>query len=187
MSLNWSQEAHPVWDEDKRRIIGGAPSGALDIGYPPGAELPGDWFAASEGDRVLGYGWMDSTWGGDTEILLAVDPAEQGRGVGSFILERLEREAAARGFNYVYNTVRPGHPHRDTVHDWLLVRGYRGNEQDASLRKRVEVALEEPSPAGAGVGRAAPSVAQVDQEQLTVFPPGHEESGGYVNIEDHRY
>jgi GNAT superfamily N-acetyltransferase len=178
MSLNWSHESHPRWDKDKQRIIGGAPVGALDISYPDGAELPGDWFAAAEGDQVVGYGWIDSTWGGDTEVLLAVDPDSQGRGVGSFVMDRLEREAALRGVNYVYNTVRDTHPDRDSVHDWLLVRGYRGNERDASLHKRVGVPET--------VDAARP-VAAAPQPDEAAFPPGREDSGGYVDIENHQY
>lgn len=180
MALSWSRESHPRWDSDKQRIIGGAPAGALDISYPDGAELPGDWFAATEGDHVVGYGWIDSTWGGDTEILLAVDPSAQGRGIGSFVMDQLEREAAQRGVNYVYNTVRETHPDRESVHDWLLVRGYRGNERDASLRKRVGL----PEDTVAARPTAAGGVPEPDQ---TVFPPGREESGGYVSVESHQY
>lgn len=180
MSLKWSRESRPRWDADKQRIIGGAPAGALDIGYPEGAELPGDWFAASDGDRVVGYGWMDSTWGGDTEILLAVDPDSQGKGIGSFVMGSLEQEAARRGVNYVYNTVRDSHPDRDAVHDWLMVRGYRGNERDASLRKHV--ATDDAAPAPQQVAAAAASA-----EDQSAFPPGREDSGGYVNIEQHQY
>ena len=100
--------------------------------------LPGDWWAARTPDGVVvGYGWLDATWGGDAEILLAVDAAAQQQGVGSFVLARLEDEAAARGLNYVYNTVRDTHPQRDDLHDWLAVRGYRGGTSDTTLRKRV--------------------------------------------------
>ncbi|HET8599132.1 MAG TPA: GNAT family N-acetyltransferase [Segeticoccus sp.] len=176
MPLTWEREPRPVWDADKERIIGGAPEGALDVSYPDGAELPGDWFVAAEDGKPVGYGWMDSTWGGDTEILLAVDTAQQGRGVGSFVMTHLEWEAAQRGINYVYNTVRETHPDRDQVHDWLLVRGYRGNERDASLRKRV--AVEDTS---------EPAAPKQPQPELTAVPPGHEDRGGYVNIEDHQY
>jgi GNAT superfamily N-acetyltransferase len=180
MSLKWSHESRPRWDSGKQRIVGGAPEGALDIDYPQDADLPGDWFAAADGDRIVGYGWMDSTWGGDTEILLAVDPDSQGKGIGSFVMDRLEQEAANRGVNYVYNTVRDAHPDRDAVHDWLMVRGYRGNERDASLRKHVAVADVQAAPEVASAG-ASPAKAQA------AFPPGREDSGGYVNIENHQY
>ena len=176
MDLSWQREERPRWDADKQRIIGGAPPGALDLDPPAGADLPGDWFAARRDGAVVGYGWLDSTWGGDTEILLAVDPAVQACGVGSFVLTQLEREAAQRGTNYVYNTVRDTHPDRDAVHDWLMVRGYRGNERDAALRKRV------------GRVESAPATAADRQAPIPAArPPGHEESGGYVDVEDHRY
>ena len=191
MPLRWSHEARPRWDDDKKRIVGGAPEGALDVAYPDGAELPGDWFTACEGELVVGYGWMDSTWGGDTEILLAVDERAQGRGVGSFVMARLEVEAAQRGVNYVYNTVPETHPDRERVHDWLLVRGYQGNDRDASLRKRVRVTEVDVSTEVTEVTEvdvsSRPERATAPQPDLTVFPPGREESGGYVNIEDHQY
>ena len=120
-------EPSPTWDADKQRVIGSAPAGALDLSYADGAALPGDWWAARTPDGVaVGYGWLDATWGGDAEILLAVDASAQQQGVGSFVIAQLEEEAARRGLNYVYNTVRDAHPQRDDLHDWLAVRGYRG-------------------------------------------------------------
>lgn len=175
MELTWRREERPRWDADKRRIIGGAAPGALDVDFPVDADLPGDWFAARRDGAVVGFGWLDSTWGGDTEILLAVAPEAQASGVGSFVLSQLEREAAERGTNYVYNTVRDSHPDRDAVYDWLMVRGYRGNERDAALRKRVGLVESAPAPAA----QRAPVPAS--------RPPGHEESGGYVDVEEHRY
>ena len=190
MTLSWKQESRPVWDADKERVIGAAPPGALDIRHEPGADLPGDWWSAGDVDGTLGYGWLDATWGGDAEILLAVDPQAQGKGVGSFILAHLEQEAADRGLNYVYNTVRSTHPEREQVYDWLCSRGYRGSEGDDTLRKRTGGS---PSPAqghepGARshrrAGSGGPPAAFALQDALE---PGHEESGAYVNVEEHRY
>ncbi|WP_411284252.1 GNAT family N-acetyltransferase [Lapillicoccus sp.] len=178
MSLAWSRQERPLWDVDKRRVIGSAPAGALDVSYADDADLPGDWFVTTDDDRVVGFGWLDSTWGGDTEILLAVASDAQGSGVGSFVLENLEREAASRGTNYVYNTVRDSHPDREAVHDWLLVRGYRGDERDLALRKRVGVREAVPTHLAASSGGGLPE---------DTLPPGAEESGGYVDVEDHRY
>ena len=178
MQLSWVPEPNAVWDDDKQRVIGGAPEGALDVYYPPGGSLPGDWWAAKDNaGAVLGYGWLDATWGGDAEILLAVDPGRQRSGVGAFILGNLEQEAAKRGLNYVYNTVRETHPDRDAVHDWLAVKGYQGGSNDTALRKRVEVA-------GPAVERTAPRGASAAAGDR---PPGHEESGGYVDVDEHRY
>jgi GNAT superfamily N-acetyltransferase len=186
--LTWAHEASPTWDADKQRVIGSAPEGALDLSYAAGAPLPGDWWSARTADgAVVGYGWLDATWGGDAEILLAVDASAQKQGVGSFVIGHLEDEAAARGLNYVYNTVRASHPHRDDVHDWLAVRGYRGSTSDTTLRKRVGADGQRPAAEGAGpVVRPAPSRAYdpaADGERA----PGHEESGGYVDVDDHQY
>ncbi len=184
MALTWVREERPRWDDDKQRVIGGAPPGALDLDPPAsGSSLPGDWWAVTDpGGDVVGYGWLDSTWGGDAEIVLAVAPDAQGRGVGSFVLDHLEAEAAQRGMNYVYNTVRTTHPDRDRVHDWLAVRGYRGSDSDAALRKRVEVQGHAAARDGGPARQVRPPGAAHGAR-----PPGQEESGGYVDVDEHRY
>ncbi len=136
MALEWIRENPPRWDADKARIVGDAPEGIF--GLPRRAEgelVAGEWWRVEEDGRVVGYGWMDTVWG-DAEILLAVDPAARGRGVGSFVVERLEAEAAARGLNYLYNVVRPTHPERDAVVAWLEGRGFE-RRRDGRLVKRV--------------------------------------------------
>jgi N-acetylglutamate synthase-like GNAT family acetyltransferase len=137
MALSWIHETSPHWDPNKSRIIGAAGSGVFDLG--PFAErelIPGEWWRVEDNSKVVGYGWMDTTWG-DAEILLAVDPAQQHRGVGTFILDRLEQEAAARGLNYLYNVVRPTHPHRSRITRWLQERRFQPADDDRLMR-RVE-------------------------------------------------
>ena len=134
--LRWIQESPPYWDAAKARIIGAAPPGTFGPDrlsrLRDGDLLPGDWFRVEAGDRVVGFGWMDTTWG-DAEILLAVDPERRNVGVGSFILDHLEEEARARGLNYVYNTVSPRHPDGAGVTAWLERRHFTSFE-DGSLR-----------------------------------------------------
>ena len=190
--LSWVHEASPTWDADKRRVIGAAPEGVFDLSYADGDALPGDWWAVKmPGGTVVGYGWLDATWGGDAEILLAVDPSAQQQGVGTFVIGRLEREAGARGLNYVYNTVRDTHPQRDDLHDWLAVRGYRGSTSDTTLRKRVGADSQRPAPGGQeSSAKPAPSrdaSGGYDPAGEGERGPGHEESGGYVDIDDHQY
>lgn len=82
MELSWVREEAPVWDADKKRVIGGAPEGAFVIPFADGEELPGEWWSARDDEAVVGYGRLDTTWGGDAEILLAVDteaPRQQSR------------------------------------------------------------------------------------------------------------
>jgi ribosomal protein S18 acetylase RimI-like enzyme len=189
--LTWTHEDSPTWDADKQRVVGSAPEGALDLSYADGDALPGDWWAARTSDgAVVGYGWLDATWGGDAEILLAVDAASQRQGVGSFVIDRLEHEAASRGLNYVYNTVRASHPDRDDLHDWLAVRGYRGStggQDDTTLRKRVG-SDDQRSPMRGDGSPAEPAPSRAyDPASAGDRAPGHEESGGYVDVDDHRY
>ena len=190
--LTWSHEPSPTWDADKQRVIGSAPPGALDLSYADGAALPGDWWSARTSEGVMvGYGWLDATWGGDAEILLAVDAAAQQQGFGSFVIARLEDEAAKRGLNYVYNTVRDAHPQRDDLHDWLAVRGYRGSvggQGDTTLRKRVGADDLRRTARAAGSSEAEPAPSRpYDPAADGERAPGHEESGGYVDVDDHRY
>ena len=184
MTLTWARDDPPVWNADKQRVIGGAPAGTFVIPFRDGDPLPGEWFVAKDDDDVVGYGRLDIGWGGDAEILLAVDPGRLEEGIGSFVLARLEDEAAARGINYVYNTIRQ-HEGRELVHDWLVVRGFRGG-LDSDLRKRV---------GSSPTQRPEPSVRaprQVDTAYDVTsdaggLAPGREEQGGYVDVDEHRY
>ena len=179
--LTWDREVAPLWDADKVRVIGGAPEGAFVLPFDEGEQLPGDWWRVQDAEgSVVGYGRLDTTWGGDAEILLAVATDRQETGIGSFILDRLEREAAARGINYIHNRIRE-HEQRDLVHDWLVVRGFRG-PTDGDLRKRVG------PPAGTSVtARRRPSESYDVSADPAGRGPGHEEQGGYVNVEEHHY
>jgi GNAT superfamily N-acetyltransferase len=179
--LTWVREDEPVWDADKVRVIGGAPEGAFALTFEDGDQLPGDWWSVRDADgEVVGYGRLDTTWGGDAEILLAVAPDRQERGVGSFILGRLEQEAASRGINYVHNRIRE-HAQRDMVHDWLVVRGFRG-PVDGDLRKRVDA----PTATSPTARRRAVETYDVSADP-SGRAPGQEEQGGYVDVEEHRY
>jgi len=74
----------------------------------PGAPIADEWWRVTDDDgAVAGYGGLDSEWG-DAEITFVVDPARRGAGIGAFIVDRLEEEAAERGLNYVYNVRQPG-------------------------------------------------------------------------------
>lgn len=137
MPLAWIRESPPVWDANKARIIGGAPPGVFALGpFTPGDVLPGDWWRVEEGSEVLGYGWMDHSWG-DAEILLAVTPDGRRGGVGTFILDRLEDEAASRGINYLYNVVPAEHPNRAWLEHWLGRRGFMPSKEGGLLKRMV--------------------------------------------------
>lgn len=169
--LSWVREEAPVWDADKARVIRGAPEGAFVVSFGDGEALPGDWWSVRDAnDEVVGYGRLDTAWGGDAQILLAVAPDRQGRGVGSFILNKLDDEAASRGISHVHNLIRE-HPQRDLVHDWLVVRGFRG-AVDGDLRKRVRAhrdSFHERVSRTPGTDHLA--------EDLEGRAPGHEEPG----------
>ena len=138
MNLSFIRESPALWNADKRRIIGGAPAGIFDDrlrACADGDMLPCEWWRVEEGDggRVVGYGWLDVSWG-DGEILLATDPELEGRGIGTFILEHLEREAKLRGLNYLYNVIRPTHPHADRLNGWLAKRRFGASEDGRLMR-----------------------------------------------------
>jgi hypothetical protein len=155
----------------------------------------------------VGYGWLDDVWG-DAEILLAVEEPARGTGAGAFALARLEDEAAARGLNYVVNVVRDTHPDRDAVTGWFLAHGFTGTD-DGRLRKQVgdrSRDIGQHQSGRPGTGRAAaPDDAQrarydAERNRAAARPrtedtagdgpdmgPGHEESGGYVDPDQHRF
>lgn len=177
--LVWVREERPVWDADKERIIGGAPDGAFVVPFRKGDHLPGEWWAARDagpGGGIVAYGRLDTAWGGEAEILLAVDPSAQQCGVGSFVLDQLEAEASRRGITYVHNTIRE-HAQRDYVHDWLVVRGFRG-PVDSDLRKRI--------PGTAARSRDAGAVLALEPV-ADARAPGHERQGGQVAVKRHEY
>jgi GNAT superfamily N-acetyltransferase len=137
MSYQWIHESTPEWDDTKETIIGGAPDGIFHLdNYRTGSVIPGEWWHVEADGEIVGYGWMDANFG-DAEILLAVAPDRQGKGVGAFILERLEREASRHGLNYMYNVVAPSHPDRDGITAWLSARGFERSHDDESLKRRV--------------------------------------------------
>lgn len=140
MSLAWIRERGPVWDQAKQRIVGGAPVGVFDARYKalaPGAPVPGEWWRVDDDGKTVGYGWLEVVWG-DAEVLLATAPEAQGKGVGQFVLDRLEAEARARGLNYLYNVVRPTHPEGEKVGRWLAKRGFKAQEDGRLLRSPVK-------------------------------------------------
>jgi GNAT superfamily N-acetyltransferase len=134
--LSWIAERPARWDEHKERIVGDAGSERLGektvAAWRQAQVLPGDWWRVESGDRVVGYGWMDVTWG-DAEILVAVDAGERGKGVGTFILET---EARSRGLNYLHNVVAVTHPEADATQRWLEGRRFEGDDS-GRLRRSV--------------------------------------------------
>ena len=89
----------------------------------------------TDGGEVAGYGWLDSEWG-DARITFVVAPGQRGRGVGAFILEHLEDEAAARGLNYIYNVVPGSHPDGAWIRNWLSLHGFHEASR-GQLRRQV--------------------------------------------------
>lgn len=136
MAFRWVHENPPLWDAGKARVIGAAPDGVFSLDRRDGAVLAGDWWRVEDDGEIIGYGQMDNNWG-DAEVLLAVDPARQHTGVGTFILDRLEDEAIARGINYLYNVVPDSHPDRDGLTRWLQRRGFAASKEGRLLRRSV--------------------------------------------------
>jgi GNAT superfamily N-acetyltransferase len=132
-TFDWIEENPPQWDAHKAALFERVPAGAFRLArYRTGDLLPGAWWRVESAGTVVGYGWMDHNWG-EAEVLLVVDPDRQRCGAGSFILDRLEREAAQRGLNYILNVVPPTHPTREATERWLVSRGF---ERHGDLLRR---------------------------------------------------
>ncbi len=198
--LRWVKDEDPRWDADRERVFATVPEGVFRTEERiAGERLTSDWWRVEQDGRVVGYGWLDDVWG-DAEILLALEEGARGRGAGAFALACLEEEAARRGLNYVVNVVRDTHPQRDAVTLWFRKHGFTGTE-DGRLRKFVGDRARAGVRPGAGApdeGRRSRYEAERDRatargrsDQLepagAPLGPGHEESGGYVDPEDHRY
>lgn len=139
MSLEWIHESPSYWNADKERILGRAAPGSFSQDFSnlePGELLAGDWWRVQRNGEVVGYGWMDVTWG-DAEMLVAVDEHARGQGIGTAILDHLEEEARARGINYLYNVVDPNHPNRDELTDWLHRRSFMYSDDGRLVRAVV--------------------------------------------------
>ena len=137
MAREWIHENPAYWDAPKQSVVGGTDEGVFaPAEHTEGDLVPGDWWRVEDDGAVVGFGWMDLNWG-DAEILLAVAPDARGKGVGTYILDRLEEEARARGLNYLYNVVRPSHPDREGITAWLNKRGFERSHDDETLRRSV--------------------------------------------------
>ena len=190
--LHWVKDDDPRWDADRERVFASIGPGVFPgIAREPGERLPSDWWRVEDDGRVVGYGWLDDVWG-DAEILLAVEGSARGTGAGAFALARLEDEAADRGLNYVLNVVRDTHPDREAVTAWLLAHGFTGTD-DGRLRKQVGDRtrdIGQHQSGRPGSGRAELPDEAGPRVETPVGPdmgPGHEEGGGYVDVEQHRY
>jgi GNAT superfamily N-acetyltransferase len=136
MTLAWIREDSPRWDAHKQRLFGEAELAAVGLAAPaPGEPVANEWWRVTDGGEVVGYGWLDSEWG-DARITFFVAPGQRGRGVGRFILQHLEAEAAARGLNYIYNVVPETHPDGRWIANWLSLQGFREASR-GQLRRRV--------------------------------------------------
>jgi N-acetylglutamate synthase-like GNAT family acetyltransferase len=67
-----------------------------------------------------------------------VDPARRQAGIGGFIVDRLEAEAADRGLNYIYNVVPDTHPDPAGMTRWLSTRGFVVGPADLRRQVRIE-------------------------------------------------
>ena len=100
--LQWIREDAPRWDADKQRMFGPTEIAATALTPPdPGAPVADEWWrVADAAGAIVGYGWLDSEWG-DAEVTFLVAAGRRGEGIGEFIIDHLEAEAAARGLNYI--------------------------------------------------------------------------------------
>jgi GNAT superfamily N-acetyltransferase len=204
--LRWVKDDDPRWDADRERVFATIGTDVFPgLARQMGDRLPSDWWRVEDGGRVVAYGWLDDVWG-NAEILLAVDESARGTGAGAFALARLEGEAAARGLNYVVNVVRDTHPQREAVTRWFLAHGFSGTD-DGRLGKQVgdrSRDIGQQQSGRPGTGRAEPpddgrrARYDAERDRAAARPrvetpvgadlgPGHEESGGYVDPEQHRY
>jgi GNAT superfamily N-acetyltransferase len=139
VTLGWTKEDAPRWDADKQRLFTTEALAAVGMEAPQAGYAIADewWRVTNDGGDVVGYGWLDTEWG-NAQIALLVGDGHRGRGIGDFILRRLEEEARARGLNYIYNVVPDGHPNRAWMTQWLLLHGFLASPH-GDLRRQVSI------------------------------------------------
>lgn len=131
----WRAEPNPArFDAEKKAFFEKIPAGAVRV-EPAGDLLPGRWWRLEVDGEVAGYGWMDVTWG-DAQVVLAVDPARQGDGLGKVILDHLEEEAHREGLGYLFNTIPADHPDPERARGFLTANGFVASGLDGSLLRR---------------------------------------------------
>ena len=132
----WLRETPAQWDAAKAGVLGALSPDLFGLGAPAdGDALADEWWRVEQDGEVLGYGRLDDMWG-DAEILMLVAAERQDSGVGTFILEQLQREATSRHVNYIYNVVPRRHPDPEKITGWLIARGFEPSDV-GELRKRV--------------------------------------------------
>lgn len=133
---SWHREEPATWDAAKQAAFGALSPRLFGLGAPAeGDALADEWWRAEEDGAVVGYGRLDESWG-DAEVLMIVHPDHRRRGVGRYVLDRLEEEASARHLNYVYNVVPLTLDDRDDVAAWLVAQGF-AEKADGEYRKQV--------------------------------------------------
>ncbi len=131
----WHAEARPTrLDDAKCSFFDAVPDGTVDL-RTAGDFLPGDWWHLEVDGQVVGYGWMDVTWG-DAQILLAVHPDHQRKGYGGVILDHLEAEAKKQGLRYLFNTIPVNHPDPTGARVFLTRHGFASSNLDGHLLRR---------------------------------------------------
>ena len=133
----WIPETPASWDDRKAAVLAGLSPALFGLGTPAVGDALGDewWRVQDAAGGTVAYGRLDESWG-DAEILVLVRPDAQRSGGGSFVLSRLEHEAARRGLNYIYNVVPDGHPDPEPVTGWLAAHGFVRNDV-GELRKQL--------------------------------------------------
>ena len=118
-------------------LLGSAPDGVFSqfSALADGDLVPGEWWRVTDGDEIVGYGWMDVSWGW-APVLVATRSDQQGRGVGSFAMDQLAAEAHARGLSYVFNVIPATHPDADGLAAWLQARGFEPAQADGRMLRR---------------------------------------------------
>ncbi len=131
---DWIREPFPVRRNDAMaRILGSIPPGSLSL--PEGDLLPGDWWRLESNGEVVGYGWMDVTWG-DAQVMIAVSADHRKAGHGATIVDHLAKEAHQRGLAYLFNTIPADHPDPDGVRAFLERQGFVSSGLEKRLLRR---------------------------------------------------
>ncbi|MEH7515107.1 GNAT family N-acetyltransferase [Gottfriedia acidiceleris] len=134
-----------VWDIEKEIIFGKVEEGIFEFyNLELGNELNQEWWKlVGDNEEILGFGWINYKHG-DFEFSLVVNQESRGYGIGSFIVEELERIAREKNFKEVLAIIKQSNPNSLKTMKWFYEKGYTGyvNGFEGREMKTREVAAK---------------------------------------------
>ena len=124
--LHLIKEDNPIWNLEKNRIFTSIDQGTFEYNLKElglGIALEHEWWKLVENKKVLGFGWINYT-NDDFEISFVVYDDYTGKGLGSFIINELEKLGESKGYRKILAIVKETNPNSEKIIEYLYRKGY---------------------------------------------------------------